>query len=310
MQIIWLILIIIASLVLILKSADYIILSISRYAKTLGLSDAIIGLLVVSFATSSPELITSLSGLIAGNASLTMGTLIGNNMVHLALIMGLFSILGKKINLKCKVLEKSKFLIFGLFILPFILMSDGVLSRADGLLLFGSFITYLIYLWQKEGTLGKIKKKVKLDLIWRDALIFIGGIVTLFIASQLLVYGVIHLSRILKISTYFVALTVIGFGLTVDDLAVIFKSLRKKHHEIGLGNIIGSVMIEFLFFLGIAALIKPLIIPLWSVLTASIFLISSMGFLLIFLKNKVLTWKGGLTLVIIYLLFLVTQYFV
>ncbi|PIN81590.1 hypothetical protein COV11_01575 [Candidatus Woesearchaeota archaeon CG10_big_fil_rev_8_21_14_0_10_30_7] len=310
MEILLLILIIIASLALLLKSADYIILGISRYAKTLGLSDAIIGLLVVSMAASLPEIIASLSGLIVGNMDIAAGALIGTNMVHLALVVGVLSIVGKKMDLSCEVLDKSKLLIFGLFIIPFIVMSDGILSRPDGLLLIGSFVIYVIYLWNKEGTLGKIKKKVKLKHIWKDVLIFIGGLIALLMAGRILVYGVVNLSVALRISTYFITLIIIGIGSALPDFVVGLQSVLKKHQEIGVGDFLGSTMIQFLLYLGIISLIQPLTIDVKNILIAGVFLITSMGVLLLFLNKKVITWKHGLVLVGIYLLFIISQWFV
>jgi len=310
MEILLLILIIIASLALLLKSADYIILGISRYAKTLGLSDAIIGLLVVSMAASLPEIIASLSGLIVGNMDIAAGALIGTNMVHLALVVGVLSIVGKKMDLSCEVLDKSKLLIFGLFIIPFIVMSDGILSRPDGLLLIGSFVIYVIYLWNKEGTLGKIKKNVKLKHIWKDVLIFIGGLIALLMAGRILVYGVVNLSVALRISTYFITLIIIGIGSALPDFVVGLQSVLKKHQEIGVGDFLGSTMIQFLLYLGIISLIQPLTIDVKNILIAGVFLITSMGVLLLFLNKKVITWKHGLVLVGIYLLFIISQWFV
>ncbi len=309
MEVILLLLIIAASLAILLKSADHIILGISKYAKILGLSDALIGLLVVSMAASLPEVISSISGLIAGNIEVAAGALIGTNMVHLALVVGVLSLVGKKMNLSCEVLEDSKLLIFGLFILPFIVMSDGVLSRPDGLLLLGSFIIYVVFLWEKEGTLGKIKKNVKLEKIWKEVLIFAGGLVALLIAGRVLVYGVVNLSAALQISTYFITLIIIGIGSALPDFVVGLQSVFRKHQEIGIGDFIGSTMLQFLLYLGVVALIHPLTIDFKNTILAAIFLITSMGVLLLFLNKKEITWKHGLILIGIYLLFIGSQFY-
>ncbi len=154
--------VIVASLLILSRSANWIIYGITRYAKKLGLSDALIGLFVISLAASLPEIIAAIMGLIMGAEDITFGTLIGTNMVHLALVTGVLSLVGKKISLECKILEKSKLLILGLLILPFLLMSDGELTRPDGILLITGFLLYLFVLWKKEGSFGQIKKVVNL----------------------------------------------------------------------------------------------------------------------------------------------------
>ncbi|MBI5065030.1 sodium:calcium antiporter [Candidatus Woesearchaeota archaeon] len=310
MEIIFLSLVILASFAVLLKSADYIIFGITNYAKKLGLSDAIIGLVIVSMAASSPEIITSISGFLVGDLGVAMGTIIGSNMVHLTLIIGTLSLIGKKINLSSEIFKDAKLIIFCLFILLFILMSDGTLSRIDGIILLACFFGYLGFLWKKEGTLGKIKKNVKLDRLYMDALVFLGSLISLLIAGQILVYGVVNLSNALNVSSYFIALVLIGVGSTLPDFMVCLQSIKQKHQGVGVGDLLGSTIIEFLLFFGIVAVIKPLVIEWTSVMIAAAFLIVSFGLLLIFLQNKVVTWKHGLVMVGIYLLFIGLQYYI
>ncbi len=310
MEIIFLLLVILASFAVLLKSADYIIFGITNYAKKLGLSDAIIGLIVVSMAASSPEIITSISGFLVGDLGVALGTIIGSNMVHLTLIIGTLSLIGKKINLSSEIFQDAKLIIFCLFALPFILMSDGTLSRIDGIILVVCFFGYLGFLWKKEGTLGKIKKNVKLEMLYKDAIVFLGSLIALLIAGQILVYGVVNLSNALNVSSYFISLVLIGIGSTLPDFIVCLQSIKQKHQGVGVGDLLGSTMIELLLFLGIVAIIKPLVIEWTSVMTAAAFLIISFGLLLIFLQKKIVTWKHGLVMVGIYLLFIVMQYFV
>ncbi|MEK6858175.1 MAG: hypothetical protein AABX39_06315 [Nanoarchaeota archaeon] len=302
------IVVILASIVLLFKAADLIVYGISNYAKKLGLSDAIIGLVVVAMAASLPEMIASVTGLAIDEIDVTLGTIIGTNMVHAALVVGLLSIIGKKMNLECEILDKSKLLIWALFVLPFILMSDGMLSRADGIILVAGFIAYITVLWKKEGTLGRMKKNVTFKTIYKDSIIFIGSLLALLIAGALLVFGGVRFANLLDIPAYFISLVVIGLGSAIPDLAVGLKSVFQKHQEIGIGDILGSTMIEFLLFFGVVAIFHPLKIDVSNILTAGIFLITSMTLLMYFLKKKVMTWKEGLIMVGIYLLFVVVEW--
>lgn len=307
-ELVFYIVVILTSIVLLFKSADLIILGISNYAKKLGLSDAIIGLVVVAMAASLPEMIASLTGLAIDEIDVTLGTIIGTNMVHAALVVGVLSVIGKKMNLECEILDKSKLMIWALFVLPFILMSDGLLSRADGVILVAGFVMYITVLWKKEGTLGKMKKNVKLKTIYKDSLIFIGSLLALLIAGSLLVFGGVRFANVLKIPPYFISLVIIGAGSAIPDLVVGLKSIFQKHQEIGIGDILGSMMIEFLLFFGIVSIVHPLKIDVNNIITAGIFLITSMTLLMYFLQRKVMTWKEGLVMISIYVLFVVVEW--
>ncbi|MBI2564866.1 sodium:calcium antiporter [Candidatus Woesearchaeota archaeon] len=299
--------IILISLIIIILSADYILESIVHYARRLGLSDAIIGLVVISLAASLPEIIAALTGLFAGDIGITTGTLIGTNMVHLAFVTGLIAILGRKVKLSFEIFENTKLLIWSLILLPFILMSDGELTRPDGLLLIAAFFFYMITLWEREGSLGKIKKNVSLRTIGKDILIFSGCFLSLLLAGQLLVYGAINISNLLSVPTFLIAIIVIGIGSALPDFIVSIKSLRKSHQEIGLGEVIGSTLLEFLFFLGLIALFHPLKVDVLGAFIAGIFLVGCMTFLFLSIHNQKLTWKHGIVLLTAYFLFLVLQ---
>ena len=300
--------VILASIVLLFKSADLIILGISNYAKKLGLSDAIIGLVVVAMAASLPEMIASLTGLAIQENDVAIGTIIGTNMVHAALVVGVLSLIGKKMNLECEILDKSKLMIWALFVLPFILMSDGMLSRADGVILVAGFVAYITVLWKKEGTLGKMKKNVKLKTIYKDSIIFIGSLLALLIAGSLLVFGGVRFANLLNIPSYFISLVIIGAGSAIPDFVVGLKSIFQKHQEIGIGDILGSMMIEFLLFFGIVSIVHPLKIDVSNIITAGIFLVTSMTLLMYFLRRKIMTWKEGLFMIGIYVLFVVVEW--
>jgi len=297
----------IASLYILFKSADLIVYGISNYAKRLGLSDAIIGLVVVAMAASAPEIISSLTGFMAGQTSMGFGAILGSNMVHAALLLGLLCIIAKKIKLEPNIFTKNRFIMWVALMLPFVLSLDGMLSRADGFILIAAFTAYLLKLWKLEGTLGKIKKKVKLKHLWRDVVIFLGASVALILAGRWLVFSSIQISNFFKIPPYFIALTVIGVGATIPDFAVEIKALAKKHTSIGLGDLLGSLIIELLLFFGIVALIKPITIDLVQVMWSFIFLAMSITLIMFWMNKKYLTRKHGLILLGIYALFMMIE---
>jgi len=296
-----------ASLYILFKSADLIVLGISNYAKKLGLSDAIIGLVVVAMAASAPEIVSSLTGFLSGQTSVGFGAILGSNMVHAALLLGILCIFTGKIKLEPNIFTKQRFLMWIALMLPFVLVLDGVLSRADGIILIGAFVAYLLRLWKMEGTLGKIKKKIKLKHIWRDVVIFLGASVALILAGRWLVFSSIQISNYFAISPYFIAITVIGVGATIPDFAIEIKALAKKHTSIGLGDLLGSLIIELLLFFGIVSLIKPITVDLEQVMYSMGFLALSITIIMFWMKKPYLTRKHGLILIGVYALFMAIE---
>lgn len=300
-------LVLVASLYILFKSADLIVYGISDYAKRLGLSDAIIGLVVIAMAASAPEIISALIGFLAGEGSVGFGAIIGTNMVHAGLALGLLCVLGKNIKLEPTIFTKRRLIMWLALMLPFLLVLDGTLNRVDGVILIGAFCAYLFELWRIEGTLGKIKKDVKLKTIWRDMAIFLGALAALLLAGRWLVFSSVQLANQFNIPPYFIALTVIGVGTTLPDLSVELKSIFSKHASIGLGDLLGSLMLEMLLFFGLLALFKPLTVNLSQVALSLAFLAATITLVMFWMNKKALTWKHGIALLGIYALFMTLE---
>lgn len=301
--------VLVASLYILIKSADLIVYGISNYAKKLGLSDALIGLVVVAMAASAPEIISSLTGFLAGQESVGFGAILGSNMVHAALALGLLCLIGKKIELEPNIFTKRRFVMWIALMLPFVLALDGILSRADGIILISAFVAYIAALWKMEGTFGKIKKNVKIKTIWRDVIIFLGCFAALMLAGRWLVFSSVQIANYFNLPAYFIALTVIGVGTTIPDMAVEMRSLFRKHASIGLGDLLGSLIIELLLFFGIVALIKPIPVNLGQTAVTLILLAASITLVMFWMKKKELTWRHGLVLTGIYFLLLAIEIF-
>lgn len=300
-------LVLLASIFILYKSADLIVTGITSYAKRLGLSEALIGLVVVAMAASAPEIISSIIGFAQGSEGVGFGAILGSNMVHAAFALGLLCLIGKKITLEPNLFTKRRLAMWGALMLPFILASDGLLSRADGAILVGAFVAYLATLWRMEGTLGKLKKQVQLRTLWRDVFVFLGGFAALMLAGRYLVFSSVQIAKELAIPPYFIALTVIGIGTTVPDLVIELRALFGKHASIGLGDLLGSLIIELLLFFGIVALVQPIAINLSQVLPALIALGFAITLIMYWMNKRALTWRHGLVFMGIYAVFLAIE---
>jgi cation:H+ antiporter len=300
----------IVSLLFVFWAADLIIVGVSSYARKLGLSDYITGLLVVALAASTPEVISSLTGLLSGNNSIMFGTILGTNMVHVAFFTGLLAIIGKKVDVESTILSEILVPLWLVLMVPFVLMAwDGYLGRVDGFILVALFCIYLVWLWRKEKKFGHMKKNVLMRRLYRDAFIFLGSLVVLFIASQTLVFSSVVVAAIIGIPSYFIALTVISVGGALPDFAVSLKSMRSGHQDIGMGDILGSIIIEFLLFFGLVGIFHPMPVDLGEIANAIIFLVIGLTTLLWIIRGKTMTWKHGVFMLGCYLVFIAIEIF-
>jgi cation:H+ antiporter len=299
--------IVIASLVLMAKASDLAVYGVSRYARKLGLSDYIVGILIVAIAASMPELVASITGATLGNDGIVLGTLFGSNLAGLALVLGITTIFGKKVSTKSKVLRGTNLFMWGLIMLPILLLFDGKLSRIDGIFLVLAFIFYVVYIWRKEGSLGKVKKDVKFETILKDGFIFAGSLIVILLSARYLVFSSIMIANSLGISSFLIALSVIAIGATMPDIMVAIKSVKQKHEGVGYGNVVGSMVVKALLFLGVIAIINPIE---YSVLALGnlIFFRTAMVTLVLFWATKgMIKRKQGLVLLLMYAIFMIIE---
>jgi len=299
--------IIIASLFIMAKAAGFMVRGITGYSRKLGLSDHIVGLLVVAIAASMPELVSSINGAIIGESGIILGTIFGSNLASLALIVGVLALFRGKLNTKSKILKKTNFFIWLLAMMPFFFLLDGQLSRIDGFLLIFSFLIYVVFLWHKEGRLGEIKKNVKLEHIWMSGLIFLLSLVVLMLTARYLVFSSVMLARNLGITPYLIALTVLSIGATMPDFLVSVKSIKHKHQGVGYGNVIGTMVVQALLFLGVIAVIKPIIFEISALTNIIIFRTIMISLLLWWAAKNSLNRIQGLGLILLYAGFIIVQ---
>ena len=301
------IIIIAASLVVLLKAADLLVFGITNYAKKLGLSDYLVGLLIVSIGASTPEFVSSAMGTIASEPGIVLGTILGSNLYGLTLVLGLLAIIGKKVSLKCAVLEKIEHLIFILGIVPLLFILNGRLSRIEGVVLVGLFVGYVVFLWSKEGKLGKLKKQVKLKNIYKDALVAIGCLVALILSARWLVFSSIKVAHLFSIPTYLIALTVIAIASQVPDLAIGLRAIFRGHTDVAFGDILGSLIAKALLLLGILAIIKPITISPGILLPSIIFTAGALGLTTVLARKHAITYKHGIALLLVFAAFMIFE---
>ena len=300
------IIVVVISLAMVIKSSDLVVYSISDYARKLGISDYLIGFLVLSIGTSLTELVAAITGATANQGGIVFGAVLGSSLFKFP-ILGLLLLISFNIKMKESIVSTSPISTLFVIVFPLILLLDGQISRSEGVLLIGTFFLYIVRLWRVEGELGKMKEDVKFKTIWKDVLIFSIALGVLLFSARQLVFSSISISQLLNISPYIVGLVIIGIGASAPEFTVQFKSIRKHRQNIAFGNVLGSLVANSVFVLGVAAVVRPIFIQSSAILMTSLFLIVGVIYTLVLMGKKNVNWKHGLVLVLVYLAFILFE---
>lgn len=243
--------------------AEGLITGSSSLAQRLGVTPLVIGLTVVAFGTSSPELVVSVSAAIKEEPGIAIGNVVGSNICNIALILGIAALL-KPVKVDLKLIKIDFLILIGVSLLFLLVASDTFLSRIDGLILFSILIIYIvltIYLANKvrfkEVDLP-IPIKLKKHKTWIDIVFIVGGLLILIFGADLFLQGAKKIALFLGVSNAIIGLSVVAFGTSLPELATSVVAIIKKENDISLGNIIGSNIFNLLGILGVASIIHPI----------------------------------------------------
>ena len=270
----------------------------------------VIGMTVVSFATSAPELIVSLKSAIDGHSDLALGNVIGSNIANLGLVLGITIVLSTISVQKSFYKTDWPVMMLASVILYFFVAFDGVIQHYEGVLLFFLLIVFLIYLlrFQKVAVVDEMPEDdVKLPL-YKDMLFLSIGGLALWGGSELLISGAVSMAEHFGISERIIGVTIVSVGTSIPELAASVIAVLKKEKAISLGNLIGSNVFNILAVLGITAMVHPIEIVDQGLLSSDIYWMLGFSFLilpLVFFPSKMkLGWKEGILLLCMYGVFI------
>jgi cation:H+ antiporter len=256
---------IIAGFVILVWSADKFVEGAASTAKHLGMPSLLIGILIVGFGTSAPEMVVSAIAAMEGNPALALGNALGSNIVNIALILGITAIVAP-ITVNSKIVKKEIPLLLLIVLASGYLLFDNTLTFNEGLiLLFGFFslIGWSIFAAIKgkgdtlesemDDELIEHAMSLKAGIIW-----LIIGLVLLIASSRLLVWGAVGIATEFGVSDLIIGLTIVALGTSLPELAASVIAARKGEHDIAIGNVVGSNMFNILAVIGIATVIAPM----------------------------------------------------
>ncbi len=255
----------VSGFILLIWSADEFTNNGAKIANIFKISPLIIGLLIFGFGTSAPEMLVSGLAAYEGHPELSIGNAFGSNIFNIALVLGITAII-LPIKVKQDILKKEWLYLMATTLVAGALIWDSHLSVADGLILLGLLIVFLIYTFVASKK-GKYQEFDNLDIevkqgqtkkVW---LMLIISFVVLLVSAKLVVWGGSELATSFGVSDLLIGLTVVALGTSLPELAVSISSALKKQHEMVVGNIIGSNLFNTVGVLAIPSLILPFDVP-------------------------------------------------
>ena len=306
------ILLIIGGLIFLIIGGNWLLKSAVALSLKLSIPKIVIGMTVVSFATSAPELIVSLNAALNGSPDLALGNVIGSNIANLGLVLGITLLLGEIKVQKSFYNTNWPFMIMASLLLYLFLGFDNIIVRYEGIILFTLLILFLFYLlrFEKSNEIEElIDEKDSLPVFKIVLFLIIGGF-SLWVGSELLVFGATSLAQEFGVSERVIAVTIVSFGTSIPELATSIIAALNKEKAISLGNLLGSNIFNILAVLGITSIITPVELFDQGLLTNDIFWMLGISFLLLPLvmlsKRNQLSKRDGVILLIIYCAFIYT----
>ena len=258
------ILLVIAGLVLLIWGADRFVHGAAATARNLGVAPLMIGLTVVAFATSAPEILVSVVAALQGEPGLAFGNAIGSNIVNIGLVLGMTAMI-RPIRLESATLRREMPALLAVSLLTVSLFLDTFLSRIDGIVMLTGLVIVMVWLARlgmrsaaNDPIAMDYEAEIPSDVSMKMAIVWlIVGLGTLLIGAELLVDGAIGIAKMLGVSEVVIGITIVAFGTSLPELAVSLASALKGEYGLAIGNIVGSNIFNLLAVIGIAATIEP-----------------------------------------------------
>jgi cation:H+ antiporter len=272
----------VVGVVALVVGAESLVRGSSRLAARSGLSPVVIGLTVVAFGTSAPELAVSIGAAAGGESEIALGNVIGSNIANVLLVLGLSAVVGGGLVVAQRIVRVDVPIMIVMSALVLVLGLDGRIGRLDGGLFVAILIVYLV--WTVRSAVGDQdadedhdgvadaaalaseyssalgREKIRGSSLWRDLLYVVGGLVLLVVGAQSLVTAATDIARALDISELVIGLTVVAVGTSLPEIATSVVAAARGQRDMAVGNAIGSNLFNILAVLGITGVVSPVIV--------------------------------------------------
>jgi len=253
---------------LLVWGADRFVVGAASLARSLGVPPLLIGLTVVGFGTSAPEILVSTMAALQGNPGIGIGNAVGSNIANIALILGATALIAP-LTVQSDMLRREYPLLLAVSVIAYLLLLDGDLDRLDGILLLGGLVVSMLLLVRiglrrrdHDPLAEEMEAELPTDVSMRAAVgWFLFGLAVLVVSSRMLVWGSVEVAVAFGVSDLVIGLTIVAVGTSLPELAAAIMSALKNEHDLAIGNVVGSNIWNLLAVLGIPGLLAPGVIP-------------------------------------------------
>jgi len=294
---------IIVAFALLIKSADFFVAGASSIARKMGITPFVVGLTVVAVGTSAPEVVVNIIAALHGETAFSIGNIVGSNVVDILLGLGVAALFAPLVIKKQTVWKEIPFALLSALVLLFVgadLLFDAhnamsVITRGDGLILLSFFVIFIIYTFGLSQTPEDDQNDIVVFSWMRSIFYTIGGIGGLVIGGKLAVMAAVAIAQGLGMSANLIGLTIVAAGTSLPEIVTAIVAVRKGQTDLVVGGIIGTIIFNVLFALGLTALVAPLPFAMPNIVD-NFFLIfvNVILFIIMFVgrKHTLYRWEG------------------
>lgn len=292
--------------VMLVKGADWFVDGVSGIAEKFGIPQLVIGLTIVAMGTSAPEAAVSITAALRDNAGITIGNIVGSNILNILIILGITGVITTVAVSVSTLKYETPYLIFITIVLMIMGITGNSISRIEGIILWVLFLVYLGYLFAmaKKGR-SEVDKEQRNEGIVRLIIVSILGGVLIIWGSSLTVDSASYIAKIFGMSERFIGLTIVALGTSLPELFTSVTAAIKGKADIAIGNIVGSNIFNILFVIGTSALIIPVVFEYKFVIDTIISALAAVLLIISVLKTKFLRRPWGIVMLVGYALYFV-----
>jgi cation:H+ antiporter len=303
-----------AGFLLLIKGADYFVSGAASFSRKLGIPALVVGLTVISIGTSAPELFVNVIAAFRGATDLSIGNVLGSNLADILVGLGLAAMF---VPLSVKSATLWKEIPFSLMAAVFILifgsdlLLDGILpnaiTRTDGLALLGMFVVFIVYTMGVKKSGEQPEEKIEVFPSVKTFWLMLSGVLALAVGGYVLVDGAVALARDIGISENLIGLTIVAIGTSLPEIITAVQAARKKHIDMAVGGIIGTIIFNASFVLGTTALLQPLPFSSANLFDALAVMVATLIlFLLLYSsKRREIGKKEGAVFIVMYIAYII-----
>lgn len=298
------ILFLVVGFAMLIKGADWFVDGTSGIANKLGIPQLVIGLTIVAMGTSAPEAAVSINAALKENADITIGNVVGSNILNILIILGITGAIVAVAIQKSTLLIEIPMMLVVTIVLIILGMSGEVISKVEGVIFLVMFACYLVYLFilAKKGEQEEVKEERS---NWKLVIsMIVGGVIVVW-GSDVTVDSAIAIAKVIGLSERFIGLTIVALGTSLPELVTSVTAAKKGNADIAIGNIVGSNIFNILFVIGISAIITPVTFEPNFIIDSVIAVLAGVFLWVSVFKTKKLTRPWSIAMLISYAVYLV-----